>query len=211
MADCDGTPAWLDADGSLDSVYDNVQIQCPGVTTDNVVLQTWNTIYDFYIRSTLRREHVFWCMEPGVCSLNFDPWDTHWRVIRFLGFRGLSDPKFEPPGRLRDVAWPVNDTTRNGEVLLALRPNSINTPLGEEFWGLWFDPICAGVIGRLYMQPGRPYTDTGMARVQLGMYRAGVAQARAHVQSGFLTDGATWRFPYFAIGHSKSGGWGGAG
>lgn len=211
FADSEGKlPAWLSDIGDWESLLDNVQMQLPGATTDAVILAAWNTVYDFFISSTLRREHVYWCMEPGVVVINFDPWDKEWRVFRFLAFRGLSRPKFETPGRLRDLQCPA-DAVRNGEVLLALRPKDINTKLDDEFWGLWFDPIVAGTLGRLYLQPGKPYSDAQMARIQLGMYRAGVAQARAHVQSGFVTDGTLWRFPYFAIGHSKSGGWGGAG
>jgi hypothetical protein len=195
--------------GSLEAIYDNVQPQVPGATTDMVVMATWNTIYDFYISSTLRREHVFWCMEPGVNCIDFNPWDKNWDVFRFLEFRGLSRPKFEPPSRLRDVQHPVADNVRNGEALLALAPHTLNTPLGDEFWALWFDPVVSGVLGRLYMQGGKPYSDANLARINLGMYRNGVNQARAHAQSGFVTDGVPWVYPYFATGRPKNGGWGG--
>jgi hypothetical protein len=183
----------------------------PGVTADNVQMQSWNTVYDFYISSTYRREHVYWCMNPGTNTLNFDPWDSHWRVFRFLGFRGLSRPKFEPPGRIRDLQYPVADTARNGEVVLALRPIDINTPLGDDFWAMWFDAVCDGVLSRLYLQPGKPYSDLNMGRLKAMLYSKGVQQARAHVQSLFVTDGIPWRYPYFAYGHSKNGGWGGPG
>lgn len=196
----------------LDQLYDNVQLQMPGVTTDNVILQTWNTIGDFYVGSTYRREHIYWCMEPGVTSVNFDPYiKGKWRVFRFLDFRGLSRPKFEPPGRLRDLTYPCPDTNRNGEVVVALRPDNLNVDLGEDFWAMWFNAIEAGVMGRLYMQPGKPYSDMAIGRVQKNLFSQGVAQARAHVQSMFVTDGIPWRFPYFAYGRSKNGGWGGPG
>jgi hypothetical protein len=209
---CDGgTPTWLSPDATWEQLYDNVQVQIPGVTTDNVVMQSWNTVYDFYISSTYRREHVYWCMSPGINTLNFDPWDSHWRVFRFLGFRGLSRPKFEPPGRIRDLQYPVADTTRDGEVVLALRPIDINTPLGDDFWAMWFDPVCDGVLSRLYLQPGKPYSDLNMGRLKAMSYSKGVQQARAHVQSMFVTDGIPWRYPYFAYGRSKNGGWGGPG
>jgi len=42
------------------------------------------------------------------------------------------------------------------------------------------------------------------------MFSQGVAQARAHAQSMFVTDGIPWRYPYFAYGRSKNGGWGGS-
>jgi hypothetical protein len=200
-------PAYLGI-GGLEALYDNVQVQLPGVTTDNVVMQAWNVINDFYLRSTYRREHVYWEMAPGVTSINFNPWDSHWLVFRFLALRGLSDPKVEPPGKLRDIQFPTPTNVRHGEALLALVPKDLNTPLGDDFWMLWFDTIVSGVLGRLYLQPGKPYTDGQMGRIQLGMYRTGVNQARAHVQSYFVTDGVPWLFPYFAAGRPKTGGWG---
>jgi len=195
----------------LEALYDEIQLQLPGLTIDNATRQAWSAIDEFYTASTYRREHVYWQMNSGVNTLNFDPWDSHWRVFRFLQFRGLSSPKFEPPGRLKDLTWPHPDTTRNGEVLLALRPANTNTPLGDDFWALWFDTVLAGALARLYLQPGKPYTDATMGRVQRQIFTSGVAQARAHVQSGFVTDGVLWRFPHFATGHSKNSGWGGPG
>jgi len=193
---------------NLDALYDAVQLQIPGVTADNVQLQAWRAIEDFYIRSTYRREHVYWRMDPGVATLSFDPWDSHWRVFRFLGFQGLSRPKFEPPGRVRDLAWPIPDSTRNGEVLLGLRPTDINTPLGDDAWAMWFDTFVAGTMSRLFMQPGKPYSDAQMGKLQALEFRHGVVQARAHVQSGFITEGTAWRYPYFAGGHQHASGWG---
>jgi len=194
---------------NLEGAYDQIQLQMPGVTFDNVKLQVWNSVSEFFMRSTYRREHVYWRMDPGVNTLSFDPWDSHWRAFRFLEFRGLSRPKFEPPGRIRDLSWPIPDTTRNGEVLIALRPSCHDAPLDDNFWFMWTDTIVAGAMSRLFLQPGKPFSDAGMGRVQAGLFGSGVAQARAHVQSMFITEGTPWRYPYFALGRSKNGGWGG--
>ena len=202
-------PGFLGAYG-LESLYDQIQVQLPGVTTDNVVMQTWNTIGDFYMGSTYQREHVYWCMNPGINVLDFDPWNSDWRVFRFLDFRGLSRPKFEPPGRLRDLTCPC-DVTRNGEAVLALRPTRLDVDLGEDFWAMWYNTIEDGVMARLYLQPGKPFSDANMGRVKRQSFQSGIAQARAHVQSMFVTDGIPWRYPYFAYGRSKNGGWGGPG
>jgi hypothetical protein len=86
-------------------LFDNVQAAIPGVTTDIVSLAVWNTIEDFYIRSTYRREHMFWTLAPGVSTLQLDPYtvDPTWRVCRFLGFTGLNNVKFVPPGTVIDL------------------------------------------------------------------------------------------------------------
>lgn len=185
----------------LDALYDEVQLQLPGVTTDVVQLEAWRTIHKFFVDSTYRREHVYWRMDPGVVTLSFDPWDAHWRVSRFLGFSGgLNKPKFEPPGRLRDLTWPIPDNTRTGEVLLSLRPDCVDAPFDDDIWAMWYDAFVAGTLSRLFLQPGKPYTDPQMGRLKALEFRHGVIQARAHVQSQFITDGASWYYPYFALG-----------
>jgi len=207
---CDDlNPGWLSDKPELSRLLDNVQVQCPGVTSDLVTLVAWNTLEDFYQRSTYRREHIYWRMDPGIISINFDPYDREWRAFKFLDFRGLSNPKFEAPALLRDLTCPCPDTTRDGEVLLALKPASIKTRFPYDIWTVWFETLLAGVVGRLYMMAGKPFSDPNMARVHLAKYSGGVARARAAMQSGNLTDGVMWRFPYFAIGRPKSGGWGG--
>jgi hypothetical protein len=199
---CD-EPSWVGSDPDINRLFDNVQAMVPGVTSDMVLMQSWNTIQDFYQRSTIRREHIYWQMNPGVLTLNFDPFDQNWRVCKFLQFKGLSNVKFEPPGRIRDLASPVPTNVRNGEILLALKPANVNVALPYDIWTDHFEALLAGVMYRLLMQPQKPYSDVQGARLHFSMYARGIAQARARVQSGNVTDGVLWRFPYFATGHPK--------
>lgn len=188
----------------INRLYDNVQVQIPGVTTDMVSLLTWNTIEEFYLRSTYRRENVYWEMPAGQLTINFDPWPDGWRVCGFLGFRGLSNPKFVSPGLLQDLTYPPSPAVRKGQILLALKPPNIDATLRYDVWTQWFETLLAGVLFRLYLQPSKPYSDPQMARLQGSFFRAGIASARALVQAGNITDGvASWRFPYFSHGHSK--------
>src|SRR5262245_36442105 len=185
-------PAWATAEPGLDRLLDNVQVQLPAVPTDVVMLQAWNTIEDFYMRSTLRREHVYWKMDPGVMTINFDPWDAHWRSFMFIQFNGLSNPKFEGPCRLRDLTHPPPTNERKGEVLIALKPKDLSTPLPYEIWTQWFDTLLSGTMARLQMTPAKPYSDPRLGAYNGGVYRSGIASARAQAQSGDITDGVLW-------------------
>jgi len=202
-APCD-LPSFLTENPDLGRLYDNVMAQVPGLTTDMCVLVAWNTIEDFYQRTTYRREHVYWRMDAGVYSLNFDPWDPEWRVFRFLWYRGPDNVKFEPPGVLRDLNAMPPPATRNGEVLLALKPKSIATRLPYDVWTLWFETLQAGMMYRLFLQPKKPYSDIQLARLHGAMYVSGCAGARALRQANSITDGASWRFPLFAAGRVKN-------
>jgi len=203
---CEGNPAFLSDKPDVERLYDNIQVMIPGLTTDMTTLVIWNTIEDFFQRSTIRREHVYWHMAPGVVRLQFDPYDKDWRVFRFLGYQGPNNVKLTPPGELLDLTHPTPDNDRNGEVILGLKPRNLQVQLPYNIWTLWFETLLAGACYRLYMQPAKPYTDVNMARLQASMYRAGIASARALVQSGNVTDGApSWRFPYFAAGGHADG------
>ena len=208
-----GTTDPCDAGGMFQStndlgrLLDNVGGLLPGLTTDMLTMVCWNTIEDFYLRSTYRREHVYWCLRPGETVLRFDPYDRNWRVCRFMGFSGLSKAKFVPPGQVIDLTCPAPDTDRNGEAYLALKPKDINVALPYDVWTTYFETLMNGVLHRLYMQPGKPYGDLNAAMAHGKLYRSGVASARADAQAQHVREGVEWSFPYFARGGHADGIW----
>jgi hypothetical protein len=197
---------YLSPDPGPSRLLDNLQAIVPGLVVDMANMVCWNTIEDFFVRSTYRREHIFWRLDPGVMTINFDPYDQNWRVCRFLDLVG-HNLKIEPPGRIRDLTSPAPDVTRDGEVTLALKPRSINTPLPFEVWTTYWETLLNGALYRLYMQPGKPYSDLGAAQLTGRMYRSGIASARSDAQAGHLRDGVAWGFPYFANGGHSDGRW----
>lgn len=196
---------FLQTSNDVTRLFDNVQAAVPGVTTDIAALVIWNAIEDFYVRSTYRREHVYWCLNPGEAVLNFDPYNSHWRVCRFMGFSGLSNPKFIPPGQVIDLTCPVPDNERKGDALLALKPTSFNTELPYDIWTTYWETLYSGACYRLHMQPGKPYSDLPSAQLHARIYRSGIASARADAQAHHLREGASWSFPYFATGGRANG------
>ena len=205
---CD-LPGFVSNEPGVDRLYDNVQAVMPGLTTDMATLVIWNTIQDFYQRSTYRRETVYWRMDPGVLTLNFDPYDQNWRVARFMGFSGLGRVKFEPPGRIRDLTSPPPTNERSGTIMLALKPDSIQVRLPYDVWTNYFECLLAGALSRLYMQPAKPYTDVTAGIAYAKMYRMGIASARAEAQASHVREGSEWYFPYYARGGHPTGRGGG--
>jgi len=206
-ADPCATPGALfqSSSADLDRLLDNVGAMVPGLTTDVLTMVAWNTIEDFYQRSTYRREHVYWQLDPQQIVLNFDPYDSNWRVCRFLYFSGLQNVKFIPPGRVQDVTYPTPDTERTGEALLALKPNNLNVALPYDVWTTYFEALMNGVLHRLYMQPGKPYSDMQAAQLHGRLYRSGISSARADAQAQHLREGSSWQYPYFAVGGHADG------
>lgn len=190
------------ADPGVERVYDNVQVQVPSVMLSAVKLALWNTIEDFYIQSTMCREHVFWKMAAGVQTIDFNPFDESRTVAWVLDFSGVGKGKIEPPAVLRDLTFPVPEIERGGEAWLALKPVSFDAVACHacgDLWSSWFETILAGTLYRLYSQPAKPYSSPLLAQVNSSIYRRGIASARDTARRGF-TAGRPVGFPYFARG-----------
>lgn len=205
-------PVYFQTTNDITRIFDNVQGVMPGVTTDMAALVIWNTIEDFFTRSAYKREHVYWELQPGEIEIQFDPYDPQrqWRVCWFLGFTGLQNPKFVPPGLVIDLTNPTPQNVRSGEALLALKPDNIQVELPYDVLTKYWEAIVSGVLHRLYMQPGKPYSDLNASQIHGRLYRSGVASARGDAQSWHLRDQASWQFPYFATGGHPTGRRGGS-
>ncbi|RKX47794.1 MAG: hypothetical protein DRP64_00060 [Verrucomicrobia bacterium] len=62
-----------------------------------------------------------------------------------------------------------------------------------------FDKILDGATGRLFSQPGKPYTNPKMAQYHLRRFRNGMAQARDMAQRQFNKSGNDFIYPRWAV------------
>jgi hypothetical protein len=181
------------------AIRSNLDIDTP----QTVIRQmAWNTIEDFYIQSLACREHVYWKMAPGVRSIDFNPFDETRIVAWILNYNGLWKGKVEHPSVLRDLSYPVSTGERQGEAWLALKPvnlGAVECCACGDLWSTWFEPVLSGCLYRLYMQPGRTYSNPKLAEYHYRQYRKGVAMARDTSGRGYSA-GFPVRGPYFARG-----------
>jgi hypothetical protein len=119
-----------------------------------------------------------------------------------MEFNGLSRVRFTPPGAIQDLSSPVPDTTRSGTVLLALKPLNLYTILPYDVMTTYWETLLNGALYRIFLQPGKPYSDLNAAQVHAKMNRSGIASARADIQAGHVREGRAWTFPYFAAGQN---------
>jgi len=188
---------------SFDRLYSNIYAELPDVPHTQVQLALWNTLEEFFIQSTTRREHVFWQMAPGISWVDFNPFDGDWDVAWILNYTGLYYGKIEPPSLLRDLTPPPVDARRTGQAWLALKPKDFLSDVGSLVWSQWFNYIKAGTLTGLYGQPGKPYSSPQLATFYGRRFRSGIVHARSFAAMQY-TDGSAWRFPYFASGRRKS-------
>lgn len=187
----------------LTRLYDNVQAVLPDVTLELIKMQAWNTIEEFYLRSTVRREIVYWNLAPNVQTLDFNPFDSDWQVAWVLSLDGLTNYRIAPPAQIVDLtALPTS--TRNGSALLALKPASYSANLPDEIFQQWFETLLDGTLWRLYRTPMKPYSSPQLAAFHASLYLSGVSRARAVASAGFTNGGGRWAYPYFARGRRKN-------
>jgi hypothetical protein len=208
------TPPEYDVDGLLNTcdpgverLYDTVQTEVPGVLLAPLKLVLWNTIEEFYLQSTLRREHVYWCMGPCVQVVDFNPFDAQSLVAWILDYSGLPFSKVEMPSRLRDLTSPAPATRREGQAWLALKPANFDAVAAcdspySELWTHWFETILSGVLYYLFRQPAKPWSSPQLAVLHGKTYRRGIQTARSTAMRGYSAGGPV-PFPYFASGHQR--------
>lgn len=194
--------SFLGSDPNLNRLYDNIQAQVPAVTLSLIKLAAWNTIEEFYLRSTSRRELVNWQMAVGVQQIDFNPFDETWLVAWILQFEGLSDFTITMPGLVTDRNQPT--ALRTGQALLALKPVNFSVIFPPELFSTWFETILDGTLARLYAMPAKPWSSPQLATFHGKRYSGGSAAARAQAQNGFTQGGGRWNFPTYANGRRKN-------
>jgi len=207
-------PPEYDVDGLLNTcdpgverLYDTIQMEVPGVLLPTLKLVLWNTIEEFYLQSTLRREHVYWCIGPCVQVVDFNPFDAYSLVAWILNYNGLYPGKVEMPSRLRDLTSPPSQVERRGEAWLALKPASFEAAAAcdsafSELWTHWFETILSGVLYHLFRQPAKPYSSPQLAQLHGRNWRRGIQTARSTAMRGYSA-GRPYPGPYFATGHQR--------
>lgn len=196
--------AYLAEDPELERLYDNVQSTVPAVLLPVVKMVAWNTIEDFYWRSTWRREWLDWSMPDKVVCIDFNPFDENWVVCWILEVCGLSHYVVRPPALLVDAQRPPVTGERKGQVLVALKPVSLDTEFDPYLFSVWFETIFDGVLHRLYTQPAKPYSSPPLAQFHGQRYRSGVQRARIVAGKEYTNGPGRWGYPYFAQGRRKS-------
>lgn len=126
-------------------------------------------------------------------------------TVRYLNRAPISDPMWysgdsEVPGKFTLLPAVDRDLERALFPYVALtmkEPWDGRVPYTYERFH--FDKILDGATGRLFSQPGKPYTNPKMAQYHLRRFRNGISQARDMAQRQFTKAGNDFRFPRWAV------------
>jgi hypothetical protein len=148
--------------------------------------------YDFSTQTTYIPIFLRWAKVDGteIHQVTEAPSTTHTGVYQVLH------------GELGKLTlYPTPDSAANGKSLTVsfiVRPLKDMSYIPDEAELVWFDQILDGTLGRMKIQPKKPYSDPAGAQYHLRRFRAGMAQAREVARRKYSTKDAQFRYPAWA-------------
>lgn len=192
--------SFLGTQPGVERIYDNVQTMLPGVSVPGIKMALWNTIEEFAQRTLVLRRDFDWTMGPGTVEITFNPIDADTLTCAIVGVTGINNYRIDDPATLVDRGNTA--VTRIGTVTVATKPSGFEANMPEVLFGKWFETMLDGTLYRLYGQPAKPWSSTGLGAYHARRYRSGLVQARAAGLNRFGEQN-TWRFPPFASGRRR--------
>jgi len=193
----------------LTRLMDNARIHVPGALDDTLKLELFNTLDDFLQRSLFWQEEIDYTVSVGrkdyeivgtevgqICSLLSNVNSNGASVAATMPNAGTVLLDLEPSEveeYTAKVAYTVVDPTET---------DSYPT-IPDGLLVLYGVGILAGLIGRMMMQPAKPYSNERMGILNMRKFNGAIATARAAVQHANLFGGQTWRFPSCAVGTQR--------
>lgn len=101
-------------------------------------------------------------------------------------------------GKVRLIPYPANTVSDIIEAKVSLIPIFTADDVPNDATGIWFDYILDGILGRLYTQPDKPYTNMVQGQYHLRRFRNSIAEARDAARRRNTKTENSWTFPAWA-------------
>jgi len=185
----------------LSRLMDNLRIRCPGAIDDVLKLEIYWTFAEFLQDSNCWYEDVEFAVTPDVTTYYVTPTYAA-TAVRLLGVINSSNQGqfagFSLPDEVTLAVAPSQNDTYTARLAL-----TISDPVNRDGFPDYPDWVLAkysieimdGVLGRMFTQVAKPYTNERMAIYHSRRFRTGVAQAKVEAQHQNVYRGQNWKFP----------------
>lgn len=195
-------------------ILDTARIQLPGALDGTLRLELFNTLKAFFERSDCWRECICVPVSPGHPLYELPTHDLA-SVVRLLWLEGVrpcptTDPLAHgPPKRgfltrtgnyahLRVGEYPSSAESWHAHVSF-----SVIDPTDHEGmptipdWIIerYFTYLTNGLVSRMAMHPGKPYSNRDLAVFHGRNFNTGVNLAKTEADGGYTRDAQNWSFP----------------
>lgn len=184
---------------TITRMMNNLRIQLPGAVDGAIQLEFFNAVEEFCSLTNVWLEKINISVVAGDTTYSITP--TNGQIIRLMSIVDQNEV-------------PVASTmSLPGEVILASEPNVAGTYVAQvaktvsdvdgnnypviDDWILdkYNADITDGIIGKMMVQPSKPYTNERMAIYHLRRFANAAAIARSEARHQNLYAGQRWRFP----------------
>ena len=186
---------------AINRLFDNVRIRAPGVIDDTIKLEFYNVLKELFDDSNCWFEDVPVPVTSGVTDYVVTPTGVC-QIVRLYGVLDADDHQvnatYLPPDTLQLFTAPSLSSTYTARLILTVIDPATRDgyPVFPE-WVLeaYSDEIMDGILGRLFSQIAKPYSNERMAIYHMRRFRGGVARARVDAQRKYTYRAQAWRFP----------------
>lgn len=211
-------------DPSIARLMSNVRVRVPGATDDMLQLELFNTMDDFFKGSNA------WTQDLDIFIPGTDLPGTIYQLTP--DSPSIIDKLmwiFQPPvsplsGKGQQIAGTMSTP---GELVLVTQPNipvtyrvtvslTVADPTTRDGFVVfpeWVilkyrDRLMDGLLGKLFSQMSKPWTNNQLAVLHMRKFKQGVASARVEVERNNVFRQQAWVFPGFARGTQRGrSGW----
>lgn len=189
----------------------------PNAVPDHVEVEMKSVLREFFNTTTIWRGVIGpYTVRAGRQDVPLDPVDASTDVSQVMRV-WYNDTELTPIINFTDKAettdktpqhyatpepgvvylWPTPDTTVSKVLTIygALVPARDFLNLPSFALTHWQRVLEDGILGRMYSQPVKPYTNPTLAQYHLARFRSGMAEARRYAEKGGQRRTLNWSFP----------------
>lgn len=182
----------------------NARQDLPGVVDNALKLALFNVLDEFFVNASIWREFAEFTTEEDTLTYSIDPDSSNAaRIVRLIEVKTVEN-EFVLPATMSEPGEVVLDTqpTANldctAEVVL-----SVGDPLdadGYPYAPAWiiekyYAGLTEGLLGKLMVQPAKPYSNERMSILHMRKFNGAIAQARVDANHANLHRAQNWAFP----------------
>lgn len=207
-------------------LMNNVRSRLTGATDDVLQMELFNTMDDFFKGSNAWQQDIDFAvpgLDPAGTIYTITP-DGPASIDKLLwvfsvptdpnSVRGFSvGASMQIPGEVTLSLQPSSPITYRATVALTVQDPT--TRAGYVTFPAWVlakyrGPILDGLLGKMFSQPNKPYTNTQLSVFHMRKFNSKVASARVEVTRNNTYRQQAWVFPGFVRGSQRgSSSWGG--
>lgn len=186
-------------------ILSDVRARCPGAQMTNVQAELFAYIRWFCSWTNVWTENIDVSIIPTETTYSIAPADGG-RIIRLLRLYNSTDPRQHPvgpvmmsiPGTLVLEFAPTLPATWVARVAkTVVDPTDADDTPVIPAWitGQYAEAFTNGTLGRLMIQPAKPYSNVQLGGYHTKLARAEACDARVEALKANLYGGQVWRFP----------------